>query len=268
VGVAFTLDHVDALAAWQERITRQGDDGCTLVGYSTVRGDALRQDTPGVVDMLGQSCDICQGRTSRYSKEAQTLEWVQETICSPSFPTPPGGRVVFLGGANDDLFYRPPGALVARLLGMLRYATDVKPAQAWQEAVRMSNRQALETIDRQIANIRNAIECSKSRGSELFFFHDFLIWDLDAGRPPDRQATFEHRRDAVQYAGGSFVDLLQEFAATAGVSWFNDFVHPSAFGQRQIAENICKSIAHAASAQIDRSKGDGQENRPRADRTR
>ena len=42
-----------------------------------------------------------------------------------------------------------------------------------------------------------------------------------------------------------FIDLLEEFRDTAGVAWLNDFIHPSAVGQEQIARLLCDRISLA-----------------------
>ena len=50
------------------------------------------------------------------------------------------------------------------------------------------------------------------------------------------------RRAAVEAAGGTFVDLFEVFGPEAGVSWFNDYVHPSLLGHERIAELACRHL--------------------------
>jgi hypothetical protein len=228
-----------------ERIEQSGDSGCSVVGYSTVRGDSLRHDSDGLIERLGKACAGCRDRTSRFSREAQTLRWVRETVCSPSFPAPPGGQVVFLGGGNDDLFYRPAGLrqLLVDFAGTLRYAAQPIGGARWQEMLEFANRRALATLDEQAADVEAIARCATTNGRRFFFVHDFLLWDMTAGRTPARRQTFDRRRRAVQAAGGHFIDLLEEFRATAGVAWLNDFIHPSAFAQQQIADLLCTRLA-------------------------
>lgn len=226
------------------RITRAGDDGCAIVGYSTVRGDSLREGSAGVIERLNEECAKCRNRTSRFSREAQTLRWIREVVCSPSFPAPAGGEVVFLGGGNDDLFYRPArlAQRVGDFVGTIRYAVQPIAAADWEAVFGQANQRVVGTLDEQAADIAAIAQCANHGDRRLRFVHDFLIWDLDHGRSPARQQAFERRRAAVLAAGGDFVDLLDEFGATAGVSWFNDFIHPSALAQEMIADRLCARL--------------------------
>jgi hypothetical protein len=231
----------------KERITRAGDDGCAIVGYSTVRGDALRWGTDGLVERLNQSCDRCRNRTARFSREAQTLRWVHEEVCAPEFPAAAGGDVVFVGGGNDDLFYRP--SRLSQLLGdfLTVVRTTLRPISAteWATVFGHASERAVATIDEQSADIRAIGACATARGRRLHFVHDFLIWDLEGGRTAPRQQTFAARRAAVQSAGGEFIDLYAEFGQRAGVAWFNDFIHPSGLGHQMIADLLCARLAPA-----------------------
>jgi hypothetical protein len=216
-----------------------------MVGYSTVRGDSLRRGSDGFVERLNTSCTECRNRTSRFSREAQTLRWVREVVCSPSFAAPNGAEVVFLGGGNDDLFYRPTGLLqlLADFAGTLRFVARPIGAMDWETVFDQANERVVATLEEQADDIEATIACAKQGGRRFSFVHDFLIWDLDRGRTSTRQRTFERRRAAVLSAGGRFIDLLEEFRQTAGVAWLNDFIHPSAVGQRMIADLLCERLA-------------------------
>jgi len=247
----------------KERYTRSGDDACSIVGYSTVRGDSLREGSEGLVERLDTACAVCRGRTSRFSREAQTLRWVRDVVCAPSFPAPAGGEVVFFGGGNDDVFYRP-GRLVrvlAVLLNVLRYAVQPVEPLEWEGAFARASELAVATIDEQREDIAAAIGCARAGGRRFWFLHDFLLWDLGRGRTPPRQRTFAARREAVQAAGGEFLDLYDEFGERAGLAWFNDWIHPSGYGQRMVADLLCARIAEESllgpargSASLPRSK--------------
>jgi len=50
------------------------------------------------------------------------------------------------------------------------------------------------------------------------------------------------RRAAVEAAGGTFVDLFEVLGPDAGVSWFNDYVHPFLLGHERIAEVVCRQM--------------------------
>lgn len=244
-GIVAAIKFFDVGTFGHERITREGDDHCSIVGYSTVRGDSLRRDSAGLIERLDQECEECRNRTSRFSREAQTLRWVREVVCSPSFPTPDGGNVVFLGGSNDDLFYRPTGLLqlLADFAGTLRFLAQPTGASDWESVFNQVSQHVVGTLDEQEADVHSIVECSTRGNRRFFFLHDFLIWDLEHNRTPARRLALERRRRTVLSSGGEFIDLLEEFRQTAGVAWLNDFIHPSAVGQQMIADLLCKRLA-------------------------
>jgi hypothetical protein len=239
-----------------ERITRNGDDGCALIGYSTVRGDTLRAMDGGIVERLDGDCPRCAGRTSRFSREAQTLRWVRQTVCSRSFPVGADAELTFVGGANDDLFYRPSrfSRLLSRLAGALRAVLEPANVTDWRSIFAAANQVAVTTLDEQLADLDAIADCAERRRIRLRFVHDFLIWDLVGGRSPARQTTFEARRRAAREAGIDFIDLLAEFGDAAGVAWLNDFIHPSAVGHEMIARLLCdRPVPVSGSARVDRA---------------
>ena len=254
-GGAFIAAEILAIVAWvqfsdagtfgRERMTRSGDNQCSIVGYSTVRGDALRHGSSGIVERLNDACAPCMNRTSRFSREAQTLHWVRQVVCDPSFPAPPAGDVVFVGGGNDDLFYQSNGiwARLANFVGLLQFMVSPVSVSQLEGLFDHANQRAVATLNDQEADIREISGCIHHEKRRFWFLHDFLVWDLDRGRSAARQATFERRRSAVGQAGGEFIDLLEEFRDTAGVAWLNDFIHPSAVGQEKIAALLCDRIS-------------------------
>jgi hypothetical protein len=246
-GMAAAVAYLDIGTFGNERMTRDGDSGCSIVGYSTVRGDTLRDGVGSVVERLDDACAPCRGRTSRFSREAQTLRWIRQLVCSPSFPTPAGGEIVFLGGGNDDLFYHPTGLLrrVIVFAGMLRYASQPVATTDWESLFNQSAQSTVTTFDDQAADIDAIARCAAAGHRRFRFLHDFLVWDLERGRTPLREQAMERRRSAVWSAGGDFINLLDEFGQTAGVSWFNDFIHPSAVGHRMIADLLCTRMGSA-----------------------
>jgi hypothetical protein len=228
----------------KERVTLAGDDACALVGYSTVRGDSLREGSAGIVEQLNATCAQCRGRTARFSREAQILRWVRTVVCAPSFPAPPGGEIVFIGGGNDDLFYRSSGLVqrVGDLLTVLRANVEPVAADDLHGLFEHLGARAATTLDKQAADIAAIAACARQGGRQLRFVHDFLIWDLDVGRSEIRQQSAAARQAAVLAGGGDFIDLCRLWRSR-GVAWFNDFIHPSAFAQRQIAELLCTHLS-------------------------
>lgn len=95
-------------------------------------------------------------------------------------------------------------------------------------------------IEQQTAAIRDLTGCLRQRAQSLMFVHDFTVLELVGERSAQRRAMLEKRRTAVTEGGGYFVDLLEAFRPTLGVSWFNDAIHPSAIGHARIAELMCR----------------------------
>jgi hypothetical protein len=250
IAFAFRLGNVAAHG--REVRVERARNVCELIGYSTVRGDALRYGTVGAWAYLDGPCAACSGTTARYAKEAQTIDWVRDTACAPSFAPQPGGVLVFLGGGNDDFFWRKSAVRQAsRFLGLLYYAYQRPDEQTWQHFLNATSEGSLLMIEPQTAAVRELAQCVHARGQRLLFAHDFLMWDIENGRSPPRQAMLEHRRGAVESNGGQFLDLLQALGPRAGVSWFNDFIHPSAVGHLRIAELICDAIAARGSVRAE-----------------
>ena len=116
-------------------------------------------------------------------------------------------------------------------------------AENYHQIFEQLTTQVVATLDDQADDIAAIAECARAGGRQFRFAHDFLIWDLDGGRTPARQRTFAARQTAVRNNGGDFVDLYDAFHERAGLTWFNDFIHPSAVGQRMIAELLCTTDA-------------------------
>jgi hypothetical protein len=240
--IAFRLG--DTAANGRELRSERAHNACGLIGYSTVRGDALRHGTVGAWAYLDGPCAACSGATARYAREAQTIDWVRDTACAPSFTLAPGGTLLFLGGGNDDFFWRKSKMRQAfRLIGLLYYAYERPDQQTWQHFLTETSDGSLSMIGEQTGAIHGLAACLQTRGQRLLFAHDFLMWDLEDGRSPPRRAMLDQRRAAVEASGGQFVDLREALGPRAGVSWFNDFIHPSAVGHLRIAELLCSTIA-------------------------
>lgn len=243
----WSLRSGDTSRDWGEVRLERGNNACGLIGYSTVRGDTLRRGSPSAWDYLDQQCVSCRGATARYAKEAQKLDWVRDIACADSFTLAPRGVLAFLGGGNDDFFWaRSTFSQIFRFIGLLTYAYQRPDEHAWQRFVNTAAADSRLALDEQTTVIRELATCTGARGQKLLFMHDFLIWDLEGGRSPDRQAMLAARRSAVEEGGGRFVDLLAGVGSSAGVSWFNDFIHPSAIGHLRIGESICRTLTDSA----------------------
>jgi hypothetical protein len=210
--------------------------GCVLTGYSTARGVGLRRFEQGTAATLQADPATCPGGLTLLAEEGQTLAWAARAVCSG----PKAEAVVFLGGGNDDLLtgvtHGPVFAMLA--FGIVHYRhrplTPERQDQLFADAAQWSVARSGE----QEAAIRTMATCARERGARFLFVHDFLAGDLSAGRSPARRAMLNSRRRAVEEAGGQFVDLEHETGGRVGVSWFADFIHPSALGHRMIARII------------------------------
>ena len=49
----------------------------------------------------------------------------------------------------------------------------------------------------------------------------------------------DSRRAVVEAGGGTFINLVDQFAADAGVAWFNDYGHLSAIAHQRVADLVC-----------------------------
>jgi hypothetical protein len=218
---------------------------CLVMGYSAARGSALGAPDREVLSaQLGANCGPCMGRASVDAQSGQTLSWVREQACQLPKEAPLR-EVIFFGGANDDLLWGSNHGAISRAISLFSILLAPVEARSWMARANRAMAASRTRLDRQSDAIRGAAACLRERGSRFWFAHDFLAWDLETGRSNDRAAMAQGRRAAVEQAGGTFVDLYAEFKATASVSWFSDFIHPSQIGHRRIAELICTRLQTA-----------------------
>lgn len=210
---------------------------CAVIGYSTAGGASLRgadmqHGRRGLRWFLNEECPPCRRRTGALFGGGQTLDWARDAYCASPDEFGAGGRVIFFGGANDDFMWG--------ILTLARsFIVSEQGRELWQRSQAPAAAASLRHSDAQEAAIAGLAECAAARGAGLLFLHDFLVTDLTAGRSAERAAMLNRRRQAVEARGGTFIDLEQVFGEEAGVAWFNDFVHPSLFGHRQVAELAC-----------------------------
>jgi hypothetical protein len=240
IGVAAALIVHDEGAAAPVKDAR-----CLVMGYSAAEGSALRAPRrESLSARLGEGCGSCVGHTMLAAKSGQTLSWIEDRACH--LPKDAQiGDALFLGGANDDIFSASKSGSIAHAL--LLIALTVEPIQSgrWMARLQEATHVSRLHIDRQSDEIAAIGRCLREHGSRFWFTHDFLVWDLETGRSDDRAAMMQARRVAVEQAGGTFIDLSEEFKGNLGVSWFNDFIHPSAIGHRRIADLVCARLAVA-----------------------
>lgn len=212
-----------------------GQSPCIVVGYSTVEDQGLRREHGGTRWILNERCGPCRDNTSSLSFGGATIEWARDAFCgtSPSYGI--DGHVIFLGGANDDLL-TGVGSM-ARLFVVSRQGIE-----AWRNIQNSAPAASLARLDEQEEALGGLARCALARGAQFLFLHDFVVTDLVAGRSPDRAAMLKGRREAVERAGGTFVDLFDTFGDEAGVWWFNDFVHVSRIAHERIAQLACERL--------------------------
>jgi hypothetical protein len=211
---------------------RARDITCPVIGYSTVKGEGLRHESGGIRSLLNEDCPPCRNKTAGVFAGGETLAWMKDAFCRTPDAFGSGGQVVFLGGVNDDYFWGVAG--LPRL-----FIAGQQGSEQWRRNEVSAAAASLYRIDAQASALEELIRCASSRGARFLFLHDFLVTDMVSGRTPDRAAMLEHRRAAVEGAGGRFVDLLQVFSAEAGVAWFNDYVHLSRVAHRRVADLAC-----------------------------
>ena len=205
---------------------------CAVIGYSTVAGEGLRRHEGGVRRFLDEDCTRCRGQTGGLFAGGETLSWARDAYCASPTEFGADGQVIFLGGVNDDF-----------LTGVLSIARMVivgwMGSEPWQQNQIAAAAAARAQTERQAAALQGLIDCVHARGAQFLLLHDFLVTDMETGRSPDRAAMLDSRRAVVEAAGGTFVNLLDPFAADAGVSWFNDYVHLSAIAHERVANLAC-----------------------------
>jgi hypothetical protein len=226
-----------------------GESGpsCLVSGYSTVRDARLRDPEQGLYALL-RECHACGKDAGRFASDGQHFSMLSTVACTDRLPLRRGGKVVFLGGSNDDFFWNAaeerPVEKANRLLSFLAplLSGDVVPAGYSEALFARAERNSLEALHLQREAISDTLSCLRQRESRLYFFHDFLVTDLTAGRTPGRTQMVDARRDSALAGGAEFTDLLEVFGAEVGVSWFSDTIHLSAHGHRRVADYICRRL--------------------------
>lgn len=210
-------------------------DACAIIGYSTAGGASLRRHADGLRRFLDARCAACRDSTASLTAGGEVMDWARDAYCTSPTSFGSNGRVIFWGAANDDFLW---GVMsVARLFIVGQQTID-----QWQRNQPAAVAASAAYIDAQAAAIRDTVRCATERGSRFLYLHDVLVTDFLAGREPERAAMLERRRAAVEAAGGTFIDLRQRFADEAGVTWFNDYLHPSEIIHERVADLVCREL--------------------------
>ncbi|MEO8604267.1 MAG: hypothetical protein ABI629_16950 [bacterium] len=237
-------------ASWLAREPAAAPARCLLLGYSSVRGDSLRQDQSrgdwaargGMWEALQRS-RACAGSLARQARAAGRFSWVRDAVCDAAPSVLPGGKAIFFGGSNDDfLWARLRAGRVAQMVRLARYAYARPSVAQWQQLAAAAEVDSLAALPEQERALREAVGCLHAQEARFDYFHDFVAWDLAAPRSDARQQMLTARAAAVRAAGGRFVDVYAELAPEVGVWWFNDYIHPSAIAHRRLGEVLAHGI--------------------------
>jgi hypothetical protein len=224
---------------------------CLLIGYSTMRGDSLRQDANrgvwvehgGLWDDV-QQCGACNGSFDRRALAAGRFSWVRDVLCEGGERrVMPDGQVIFFGGSNDDFVSaRFRMTQIVQAVRLARYAYARPDVAAFRRLAATAATDSMAALPSQVDALREALACTARDGARFRYVHDFFVWDLAEPRSAARQRMLDARAETVRRAGGDFVDLLHEVVDEAGVWWFNDYVHPSEIAHRRIGTLICREL--------------------------
>jgi hypothetical protein len=218
------------------------DAGCLVLGYSAARGDGLR--TPPMESLsavIARECAICQGRTRTLAQGGEKMSWVREQLCNQPDNVRPT-EIIFFGGGNDDFFWGSRTGLIADSISLLNFAVERPSPAQWSKLFDQASEKSLRRMTEQSTAVGETIRCARAHGSRFWLVHDFMAWDLETGRSGARSTMASARRVAAEQSGAEFLDLYDLFGREAGVSWFNDFIHPSAIGHRHIARSLCERM--------------------------
>ena len=230
----------------------ESEPRCQVLGYSNVYGVSLEDSNQGCDSQLNQNCPECRAATNTRAWIGGTFHSVARFLCERAGDDGLE-HVVFLGGSNDDLMWwlmKPGPTQPARfLLAALSVGlgADSSPEQLTDMLDHAAELSLADGADQQRL-IRSALACTQANGAQFLYVHIFMPSDLEGGRSAARQQLLELRREAVEEAGGHFVDLLSTVRDEAGVSWFNDIIHLSAVGHRRASEVICHHLSGTSPA--------------------
>jgi len=217
-----------------------------LVGYSTVGGAGIRDESGDLASFLQQECPAYRGVTASDARFGSTFRAHHRTLCAEAPAVSAGGRISFVGGTNDDYIWPMwRGGLISRYRLMAMFLRRVLIAEADEagDGPSMFERleaQSLAHLDEQRRLLGEGVHCALADGARFTYYADFLITDVPGGRSESRERLVSARRDTVLASGGEFVDLFERTEGDVGVAWFNDLIHLSEVGHRRVAQILCE----------------------------
>jgi hypothetical protein len=217
-----------------------GSDTCLVTGYSTVHGEGLRRQTDRLSDRLATLEGPCAGSTATRGFPAANLWRITEFACSETSEI-----LIFFGGSNDDMLWTPRPHRISLLPAILQISISGEAREArWSSALDRAIASSEADLDAQRDRIGRLATCGPREPETLFYFHDFLVIDLD-GMDEGRARLRAARGAAVTAAGATFVDTYAELRSEASVTWFSDFVHLSAIGHARVARLVADRVQGA-----------------------
>jgi hypothetical protein len=235
---------IAAMEAEDDREEAPIDSASHLVlGYSTVNAAAAGRGAYGSAALdrvLQRTCG--DGRTfARHGTDGANICLMAETWNEVSRAHPGLQQRVFVGGFNDDIApsLRSLRTVIPSFLALIPAADPFPSVEAaWAETAN-ANVNVQSNVDRALGCI--GAVASEGGPSGFTYVYDLGIFDLGRARGYGRDQWVTYRRQAVEAAGGRFVDL-RDLLPGESLAYFNDFVHPSEVGYELMAEALCDQM--------------------------
>lgn len=216
---------------------------CMLTGYSAASSSTLPDEAFGMYNQLDIACGGCAPGTARWTSEGRSFGWVGQRLCSDELPESTE-HIFFYGGANDatEQPYSRLSAIRSTLFALMSGLANPEELNTLAALDEFSGRH-LARFETEAEQLELGLSCLAERGVQFHYFHDFLVTDMERGRGPNRLQLASRRQAVVEATGGEFVDTFVALGPTAGITWFNDFIHPSAVGHLELAALMCEVAA-------------------------
>jgi hypothetical protein len=223
---------------------------CVVVGYSAAFGISL--DDPqheALHAALARRCPKTCPTAGQIAGDGRTLSWLveQARVQQPQFPD--GVRGLIYAGFNDYVngLIHPDG-VVAQLValrsvmpGMLAaiffvsFGADPAEALGAARIERFLGGRPIEDFEHQAVDLRTIRDRFAASHGVFGMIHDGLVGEMAQPLGAARRLSEQAKLDAV--SPGYRWSLMRDFDAV-GPAWFNDLIHPSAYGYHHMAERI------------------------------